>query len=104
MSRDDPRILPDDVRLTYRLGVEVMKTRPYPRRITTHGNDRTDVPGGLPRKAIGDYLRRHLGVFFTRVVEGLDAEVQAVIDQEKTLATKFNVTTTTPTTIEELEQ
>ena len=104
MSRSDPRLCPDDVRLTFRMGIEVLKTRPYPRKITTHGNDRTDVPGGLPRKAIGDYLRRHLGVFFIRVVEGLDAEVRHEIEQEKTLATKFDVTTTTPTTIEELEQ
>ncbi len=50
------------------------------------------------------YLRRHLGVFLTRVVEGLDAEVRHEIEQEKTLATKFDVTTINPTTIEELEQ
>lgn len=99
LSRSDPRILPDDVRLTYRLGLEVLKTRPFPHKITTHGNDRIDVPKGLPRKAIGDYLRRHLGVFFTRVVEGLDAEVQAVIDREKMLATKFDPTPDATTSI-----
>ncbi len=104
MSRLDPRILPDDVRLTYRLGLEVLKTRPFPHRLTANGNEKVDVPGGLPRKAIGDYLRRHLGVFLTRVVEGLDAEVRHEIEQEKTLATKFDVTTINSTTIEELEQ
>ena len=93
LCKRDPRLLPDDARLTYRIGTEILKTRRYPRVVTSHGNEKPRAPGTMPRRAIGKYVRRHLGVFFERCAQGIDAEVQHAIDQEQTLSAEFDVTT-----------
>ncbi len=103
----EPRVLPDDLRLTYRLALELMKARTLPTRLyhsPTAGRmlSRTSHPGSLPRKAIGGFVRRRLGVFFMRVIEALDAEDRYAMQQAQTLAAPFIPITTT--TIEELEQ
>ena len=94
LAHDEPRTLPDDIRLTYRLGLEVMKSRTLPKRLhnsPTAGGmlSRTSHPGSLPRKAIGGFVRRRLGVFFMRVIEALDAEDRYALKQAQTLAAPF---------------
>ena len=97
LARREPRLLQDDMRLTYRLGAEIFKTRQFPVRLTSHGNLKPHPPGTMPRRSVGKYIRRHLGVFFERVCQGIDAEQQHAIDQDATLSSEFNVTTATPT-------
>ena len=94
LSKREPRLLPDDNRLTYRMATEIFKVRRYPVKLTSQGNEKPSPPGTMPRRAIGKYVRRHLGVFFERCVQGIDAEAQHAIDQEQTLSTEFDVTTT----------
>ena len=97
LSYYEPRVLPDDGRLDYRMGIEVFKTRPMIYRVKLYGKgEKKDVIGGYPRKAVGQYLRRQLAVFFTRVIQGIAADQQAVVDHEALLAQEF--TTAIPVT------
>ena len=59
-------------------------------------------PGSLARRAIGEFVRRRLGVFFMRCIEAMNAEDRYAQEQAQTLAAPFIPITTT--TIEELEQ
>ena len=97
LSRLDPRTLPDDIRLTFRIGMEVLKVRAYPWRDMVSGGTKRDVPGGLVRRVLGSYLRRHLAVFALRVEQGIAAEAKAIVDQAETLATEFAPSTPAPT-------
>ncbi len=102
LSRREHRSLPDDDRLTYHLGLSLFRIRPYPQRVSfARGKERTHYlpPGSYARRAVGEYIRRRLGVFFMRVIEAMDAEDRYALEQAQTLAAPF-----IPTNIEDLEQ
>ncbi len=104
LSRREQRSLPDDDRLTYYLGLSLFKTRPYPQRVSfARGQERTHYlpPGSHARRAVGEYIRRRLGVFFMRCIEAMNVEDRYALEQSQTLAAPFIPSTTT---IEELEQ
>ena len=93
LAHFEPRELSDDVRLDYRIGLEVLKLRPTRYRLKLNGKgEKRAVVGGLPRRAIGQHLRRRLGMFFARVIEGIAADQQATADHEALLATQFDPT------------
>ena len=57
LSRREHRILPDDERLTYHLGLALFRARPYPQRVSfARGQERTHYlpPGSHARRAVGD--------------------------------------------------
>ncbi len=100
LSRREHRSLPDDDRLTYHLGLSLFRARPYPQRVSfARGKERTHYlpPGSHARRAVGEYIRRRLGVFFMRVIEALDAEDRYALAQAETLATPFITTPHKPT-------
>lgn len=90
LARFEPRVLGDDVRLDFRMGLEVLKLRPTRYRINMNGKEVRATVGGLPRRAIGSHLRCKLGVFFQRVVQGIADEQQAAVDHAALLATRFD--------------
>ncbi len=99
LSYREPRALPDDVRLTYHLGLALIKARPYPQRLynsPTAGKmlSRSMFPGSLARRAIGEFVRRRLGVFFMRCIEAMNAEDRQDQERAQTLAAPFTTTIT----------
>ncbi len=99
LSYREPRALPDDVRLTYHLGLALIKARPYPQRLyksPTAGKmlSRSMFPGSLARRAIGEFVRRRLGVFFMRCIEAMNAEDRQDQERVQTLAAPFTTTIT----------
>lgn len=91
LAHFEPRVLPDDLRLDYRIGLEVLKLRPTRYRVKLNGKgEKRDVVGGLPRRAIGQHLRRKLATFFVRVTQGIADEEQAAVDHAALLATRFD--------------
>ncbi len=98
LSYREPRALPDDARLTYHLGLALIKARPYPQRLyksPTAGKmlSRSMFPGSLARRAIGEFVRRRLGVFFMRCIEAMNAEDRQDQERAQTLATPFTTIT-----------
>lgn len=94
LSYREPRALPDDARLTYHLGLALIKARPYPQRLynsSTAGKmlSRSMFPGSLARHAIGEFVRRRLGVFFMRCIEAMNAEDRQAQERAQTLAAPF---------------
>jgi len=93
--------LPDDARLTYQLGYSVLSLRPLPQRARHRPAPwgqptetvKTITPGGPARRAVGEFLRTRLGIFYTRVIEALAAESKLVTarqeDERQTLAAAF---------------
>ena len=93
--------LPDDQRLTLMIGYHVLALARFPRREIWGGGElvRTNTlsPGGPQRREVGEFLRSRLGVFFGKLVEGVEAytvaqaEAKATkqVDQRQTLAAAF---------------
>jgi hypothetical protein len=98
-AQDNPRDLPDDLRLTYALGSQLFKTRPTDARIlVVHGKTvrRYPAPPGIARREVGEALRVTLGTFFARVTQALDEEFAQQREQALTLAQPFTPTLGTP--------
>ena len=62
------------------------------------GQERTHYlpPGSHARRAVGEYIRRRLGVFFMRCIEAMNAEDRQAQEQAQTLAAPFIPTPPTP--------
>ncbi len=92
LSRREHRSLPDDDRLTYHLALSLFRARPYPQRVSfARGQERTHdlPPGSHARRAVGEYIRRRLGVFFMRCIEAMNAEDRYALAQAQSLAAPF---------------
>jgi hypothetical protein len=92
LSYHHPRLLPDDRRLTYALGYELLKARTLPQKFMLspiRQDQHSIIPGGEPRRVLGEWVRSRLGVFFLRVVEALDQEHHRCVRTAQTLATPF---------------
>jgi hypothetical protein len=82
--------LPDDQRLTLMIGYHVLALARFSQREVWAGGEpvsrNTLSPGGPPRREIGEFLRSRLGVYFVKLVEGVEADL---IAREKAKAAKL---------------
>ncbi len=79
LSRYEPRVLPDDDRLTFLLAKRLISTWRKGRKGTTGSRDNAVKQGTLRRptstyREIGTIIRAHLGVLFTRVADRIDKD------------------------------
>ena len=95
LSKREPAMLPDKGnRLTHYLGLVLFKLRPAMKRLSfSNGKPKTSYlpPGSQARFAVGDYVRRNLGVFFIRVIEALDAQEARLRERAEIMMSPFNV-------------
>jgi hypothetical protein len=66
-SHRNPRSLPDDDQLSYQIGIAILRLAPSPSYTNVQGKTARRRPAGTNRRALGRYLRDHIGVYFFNV-------------------------------------
>lgn len=94
-SMAEPRALPDDERLTYALGIALLKSKTVFNQRTNSANRnyqrRYFTPTGAARREIGEAIRSRLGLFFSNVVAFFRELERKRREQVEALAQPFTI-------------
>lgn len=94
VSVQDPRHLPNDDRLSFALANRLLKMRPYHFTAGYHGGKRVKVvrhfPGAYVYRALGSFIRDHLGLFLMNVAAAVEAEDSQQAHAQAVMARPFS--------------
>ena len=91
-SQRNPKSLPDDVRLSYQIGIAILRLAEQFTYTTSNGTKAHRKPSGTDRKAIGKYLRESLGLFLFNVTAAINRHEQEERDFREKLWTPLDST------------
>ena len=91
-SQRNPKSLPDDVRLSYQIGIAILRLAEQFTYTASNGNKAHRKPSGTDRKAIGKYLRESIGLFHFNVTAAINKRDQDEQDFREKLWTPLDST------------
>lgn len=91
-SQRKPSSLPDDDRLSYQIGIVILRLATAPAYINRSGQTAHRRPSGTDRKALGKHLRNNLGLFFFNVTAAINRKEQEELDMREKLWTPLDST------------
>lgn len=91
-SQRKPNSLPDDDRLSYQIGIAILRLAEQYSYIASNGKKSHRKASGTDRKAIGRYLRESLGLFLFNVTAAINRREQEEQEFREKLWTPLNAT------------
>jgi hypothetical protein len=70
-SYNNPHLFPDNLSLDYGVAHQLAKMIPMEYRMSRNGKKRAVILKGNEKKAIGQYIRNHIGILFVNICEYL---------------------------------
>lgn len=91
-SQRKPNSLPDDVRLSYQIGIAILRLAEQFTYTDRNGKKAYKKASGTDRRAIGKYLRESLGLFLFNVTASINRREQEEQEFREKLWTPLNST------------
>ena len=91
-SQRNPKSLVDDDRLSYQIGISVLRLAEQFTYTNSRGTKAHKKPSGTDRKAIGKHLRESLGLYFFNITAAINKREQDEKDFREKLWTPLDST------------